>query len=132
MATPSRLHEVFHQQAFHHFSADDVLAKDFLRVLDRRHVVPHRFRVNDDARALLAMLQAARAVDPDFVVLQAGLLGAFLERLEHFLGAALLAAAARVVRSTLVQADEYMALIAGLFFHAGDDTRGEGATLSST
>src|SRR6185503_15845054 len=108
---------VVYEQALDDLAADDVLAQDLLGVLGRRHVVPDRVRVDDDRGAVFAVLHAAGAVDAHFLVTQARLLHAQLQRLEDFLRAPGHAAAPRMVGGALVETDEDVALEAG-FFHA--------------
>src|SRR4029079_12808854 len=110
------LHDVFHQQPVDDLAADDVLAKDLFRILGGWHVVPDVLGIDDDRWTVFAVLHAACAGDAHVLIGQARLLYAFLQDLEHFLGAAVLAAAARMIGCALIEADEDVKLETG-FFH---------------
>src|SRR5581483_1688802 len=92
-------------QARDGLAPDEVLLDDLDHVLGLDVGVPHGLGIDDDADAVLARVEAAGRVRPD-LALEPALVELALEDLEHVLGAARRAAAARIARVALVGADE--------------------------
>jgi hypothetical protein len=92
-------------QALHGISADNVGVDNFINVREGNATIPNGFRVNHQIRAVLALIQTACLVRPDFP-----LQPLFCELLlEQFLqlGARFgIAAAARMSFGALISADE--------------------------
>ena len=96
-----------HQQAFHQFTLDHVSFHDFGHVGFIAHPIPDPFRINDDARAIFAMIQTSRLVGANHAMEPEPLNFLFEEGVK-FHGSIVRATSPRISFRALVDADKNM------------------------
>ena len=104
-----------HEQAGHDFAVDHVALHNFGDISLGFHAIPNTFRINDHTRPQGAVIKAAGFIGThDIFQIQA--LGFVLEPGMQRFRSQFRAAASRVVRATLVDANENMTLERGQMF----------------
>lgn len=101
-----------HEQPVNDFALYNVTLHDLRHIGLRSDPVPHAFRIDHHARAILAMIQAARLVRPDRAFEAQPLDFLLEERLKTF-GPLIRTAATGVFLGPLVHADKDMMLEGG-------------------
>jgi hypothetical protein len=90
-------------------AADDVAVDDLVDISFANEAVPHHIGVDDDGRTVLALVETARPVRAD-VSIQSTLGERLLERFLQAIIRIRVARSPRMIRGTLVAADEDVSL----------------------
>ena len=93
----------------HRNAAYQMRLDDLVHISGSHKAVPDRFRVDDDRRAMLALIQASRFVDAD-AAFQSGIFGCGLKQRQNLAFAVLGAASPGVAGIADIGADEDMVL----------------------
>lgn len=113
-----RCHACFHQQPFHHLSPHDMSLQHLAGIIHGGDVIPGALRIDDDGRAEVAMVQAARAVDTHDT-LQTVFDCAGLENIEYLFCPPVEAASDGIVPVPLVETDKDMSFESSHFLTPG-------------
>ena len=100
---------VFQSEPFHRLPTYDVRLHDLIHISQHHAAVPNRLGIDDQVRAMLALIQTSRLIRAD-PSLKSSFSQLLLECLLQFCAAGWITASPRMPRRTHVSADEDVAL----------------------